>query len=79
MVVESFLDALGAGGTDAPVDRKRLPQVRSRLETTAVLEMASSDPFEGTCFLERHADFAGDGECLSVVMAARAGVCSLGG
>lgn len=79
MVAENFLDALGVGGTDAPVDRERLPQVCSGLATAAVLEVASSDPFEGMCFFERHADFAGDCECLSVVMAARAGVRSLRG
>jgi hypothetical protein len=53
--------------------------VRSGLVAAAVLEVASSDPFEGMCFFERHADFAGDDECLSVLMAARAGVRSLRG
>ena len=45
VVVEGFLDALGAGSSDALVDRECLPQVRGTLVGVAVPEMALADSF----------------------------------
>jgi hypothetical protein len=50
MTQESLLDALGAGGSDALVDGKRLLQVGGAFTIVAVLEVAAADSFQGTCF-----------------------------
>ena len=38
----------------------------------AVREVGLAEPFQGACFFEGHADVAGDGECLTVVLASPA-------
>ena len=73
VVSEGFLDALGAGGADALVDRQGLPQVRGGVAGVAVLQVAVAESFQGACFLGGGADVAGDGQRLSVLVAGLAG------
>ena len=70
---QGFLDALGAGASDALVDRECLPQVGGGFAGVAVLEVAVADSFQGACFLQGCADLAGDGQRLGVVVAGLAG------
>src|SRR5215831_13353123 len=69
VVSEGFLDALGAGGADAVVDRKCLLQVPGGLAGVAFLEVAVADSFQGACFLGGCADVAGDGQRSGVLFA----------
>ena len=50
------------------VDRERLPQAGAALARIAVLEVTAADSFQGARLLEGHADVAGDGERLGVVV-----------
>ena len=52
MLPEGFLNAPGAWGSDALVDRERLPQVGGAFAGVAVLEVAVADSFQGACFLQ---------------------------
>ena len=70
---EGFLDALGAGGTDALADRECLPQVLGGLAAVAFLQVAAADSFQGACFLWRRADVAGDRQRPGVLVAGPAG------
>src|SRR5262249_21196554 len=64
---QGFLDARGAGGADALVDRECLLQVGGALAGVAFLKVALADSFQGECFFQGHADVAGDGERLCVM------------
>src|SRR5260370_5991349 len=66
---ESFLDALGAGGADALVDRECLPQGCDGLAGVAFLQVAVADSLQGACFLWGRADVAGDGQRPAVLVA----------
>ena len=50
MIHEGLLDALSAGGSDAPVDGERLLQVDGALICVAVFEVAAAGSFQGACF-----------------------------
>ena len=76
MTQEDLLDALGARGSDASIDGERLLQVGGAFMIVAVLEVAAADSFQGTCFFERRADVAGDGQCLVVVAAGLLAGCA---
>ena len=67
--MESFLDALGAGGADALVDRECLPQGCDGLAGVAFLPVAVADSRQGACFLWGRADVAGDGQRPAVLVA----------
>jgi hypothetical protein len=78
MLPEGFLNAPGAGGSDASVDHQRLLQVGDTFAVVAVLEVAVADAFQGACFLQRRAKVAGDGQRLAVVVAGLQGLGSSG-
>src|SRR5262245_7848737 len=69
MSSEGVLDAVGVGGSDALVDGQGLPQVSGAFAGVAVVEVGAADPFQGACLFQAHAEFAGDGQCLGVVVA----------
>src|SRR5262249_28302710 len=75
-VVEGFLDAPGVGGSDALVDRERLPQLDGALAGGAVPDGAGADAFQGACLFVKVAKIAGDREGLAMVFA---GLLSVGG
>jgi hypothetical protein len=58
---ERFLDALRIGGSDALVDRQRLPQVRRAFAGIAVLDVAAADAFQGARFFLGSTEGTGDG------------------
>jgi len=66
MAEEGLLDAPDAGGSDALVDGECLLQVGGSLAGMAVLEVATAESFQGTCFFQGRADLAGDGKRLVV-------------
>jgi hypothetical protein len=66
---EGFLDALDVGGSDALVDGQCLPQVGGAFAGVALLQVGAADPFHGACLFELDAEFAGDGQCLAVIVA----------
>ena len=51
VLAKGFLDAPGAGGPDALVDRQRGPQVRGGLAGVAVLEVSAAGAFQAACLL----------------------------
>ena len=58
-----LLDALsGGGGPDGLVDGQRLLQAGGAFAGVAVLEIAAADTLQGSCFLQRRAEFACDGQ-----------------
>src|SRR6202050_5795310 len=65
----SLLDALGAGGADALVDRECLPQGCDGLAGVAFLQVAVADSLQGACLLGGRADVAGDGQRPVVLVA----------
>ena len=73
MVLENFLDAPGAGGSDALVDAEGVPQVGGGLAGVALYEVGVADSFQGACLLQGCADVAGDLEGPAVVFAGLAG------
>ena len=73
MAVEVFLDAPGAGGSDALVDRECLGQMRGGLAGVAVVEVGAANPLQGAGLQDGHADVTGKGECLVVVAAGLVG------
>jgi len=70
---QGFLDALGTGASDALVDREGLLEVGSGVAGVDVVEVAAADSFQGPCLLPGHADLAGDGQRLAVVLAGLGG------
>ena len=78
MILEGLLDALGSWGSDVLVDGERLLQVVDAFMIVAVFEVAAADSFQGTCFFERCADVAGDGQRLVVIVARVLAVCAPG-
>src|SRR5215831_20452672 len=72
-LAQGFLDALGAGGSDALIDPECLAQVVQALAGEAILKVAVADAFEGACFLKGDADVAGEDERLIVMVAGLAG------
>jgi hypothetical protein len=70
---QGLLDALGAGGSDALVDREGLPQVGPGVAGVGVVEVAVTDSFQCACLLQGCADLAGDSQRLAVVLARLAG------
>jgi hypothetical protein len=69
MLKQDFLYAPGAWGSDALIDRECLPQVRGAFICGAVLEVAVADSFQGACFLQGHANVAGDCQRSGVTLA----------
>ena len=69
MLAQGFLDAPGGGASDALVDRERIPQEGGGLGEVAVAEVAVADSFQGACLLQGHAEVAGDGQRMVVVVA----------
>jgi hypothetical protein len=69
MIGESFLDAPGVGGSDALVDGQCLLQAGAGFAGAAVLEVSVAGSFQGACFFQGHADLAGEGQRLGVVVA----------
>lgn len=76
MVAQGVVDVPSGGGTDALVDRERLPQAGGGFGGVAVQEVAVAESFQGTRFLKRGAEVAGDGQRLGVVVA---GLAAIGG
>ena len=64
-----MLDAVGAGGADALVDRECLPQGYDGLAGVAFLQVAVTDSLQGACLLWGRADVAGDGQRPAVLVA----------
>jgi hypothetical protein len=69
VVEEGFLDAPCCGRPDALVDGECLPQWRGAFAGVAVPEVALAGSFQCARFLEGHAEVAGDGQRLGVVIA----------
>src|SRR5215831_3403454 len=67
--LQGVLDAPVAGIADALVDRECLSQARGPFAGVTVLEISVTDSFQGTCFLKRRAELAGDDERLMVMFA----------
>jgi hypothetical protein len=73
VLAQGFLDSLGAGASDALVDRECLLKVSGGLVRVAVVEVAAADSLQCACLLQGCADVAGDDERLVVVVAGLAG------
>jgi hypothetical protein len=67
-MVEGFLDAAGAGRSDALIDRQCLPQAGGAIADVLVVEVAAADAFQGAGFVRGGAEVAGDGQRLGVVV-----------
>jgi len=73
ILAQGFLDALGAGGSEALVDGQSQPEVRGGFGRVAILQVAAADSLQGTRFLQGGADLAGDGQRLAVMVAGLSG------
>jgi hypothetical protein len=69
MLALGFLDAPGGRAADALVDRESIVLGGRGFGGVAVAEVAVADSFQGACLLQGHAEVAGDGQCLVVVVA----------
>jgi hypothetical protein len=72
MAEEGFLDAPGAGCSDALVDGESLSQAGDAFAGVAVLEVAEADAFQGACFFQGRGEVSGNGQRLGVVVAGAA-------
>jgi hypothetical protein len=64
---EGCFDALGVGGSQAPVERECLSEARLALAGLALLEVTVSNAFQGAGFLQGRPQGSGDAEGLTVV------------
>ena len=69
VLAQGFGDPPGVRGADALADRQGLLPVRGGGTGVAVPEQAVAEAFQGTRFLQRRADLAGDGQRPEVVVA----------
>lgn len=65
-MVESLLDPLGVGSSDALVDGACMAQVTGCPGGVAALEVAVADAFQGARFVEGHAGVAGNSQCVGM-------------
>ena len=66
---QGFLDALGAGASDALVDREGPLEVGGGVAGFGVAQVTVADSLQGPCLLQGCADLTGDSERLAVVLA----------